>query len=275
MAHTQPDNVDKSEFRIPKYLINSLYEMVISLLMFVLMVFFIILAILVLIFFMFLPVISVVASVLWLVFIFFIIRDSCKEQGGLKQLLTNCMGVYAWHQFAEISKQDNEQKVICFGYRLFGKRYYYIRIPCNDIKAVVWEMGQASYLARKDKNDWQVRLWYHKPFELKDDTNKYFDPTTGVFVFGPYLKKEKIEVIGNNFVKFLRDNNAIDAKFDDSVLNGLIGKTGTVIEGCALLKVRIDDTDFHADSVKDLLEKDTKIKVVDTRGTTLLVEAIQ
>ncbi len=53
--------------------------------------------------------------------------------------------------------------MIGFGYELFGRPFYYLRVEREWVVSVEMNTGQASHFAGRDMDDWQVALWYRAP----------------------------------------------------------------------------------------------------------------
>jgi hypothetical protein len=271
---TQANDVLISEMDIPK----PASEITIMVVLFSIVVFFVLLAIFNLLFLSYLPIfnrdqrlITLVSSVIWLVFIFFAVRSSYRYHGGMQQFMINLACVFAPHQFAEIVRQDTGRKVLCFGYQLFRKRFYYLKIQCDGIKTVDWGAGQGS----RGMNDWHIYVWFDKDSATTLNWASSEKPRFGIYA-GPSLMKDKTEKLGALFIEFLRNAGVTAAQYDDTTLQGLVGTFG--ITSCELPpigKVRLGEHEYYAHSVKGIIDKDTKVRVVEKRGLTLYVERIE
>jgi len=274
MDKTQANDVLISEIDIPK----SLRETTFNVAIFSIVVFFVLLAIFDLLFLSYLPIfdrgqriITTVSSVIWLVFVFFQVRSSCRYDGGVQQFMIKVAGIFALHQFAEIVKQDTGQKVLCFGYQLFRKRFYYLKIQCDGIKTVDWGAGQGS----RGMNDWHVVVRFDKDSATTLNWASSEKPHFGIYV-GPSLMKDKTEKLGNLLIEFLRNAGVAAAQYDDSILQGLVGTSG-LMTYCEFTfgKVKLGEHEYYAHSIKGVIDKDTKVRVVEKRGLTLYVERIE
>ena len=267
MEKIQTKDVLISEMDIPKPLGETIFIVAI----FVIVVFFVLLAILNILFLHYIPKGPLIASIIWLVFIFFSIRSSCREDGGVRQFMIKLVGVFAPHQFAQIVRQNTGRKVLCFGYQLFRNRFCYIKIQCDGIKTIDWSPGQGS----RGTNDWHISVWFDKDSATTLNWASSHKPRFGIYV-GPSLNKQKTEELGNRFIEFLRNDDVNAAKCDENILQGLIGASG--ISTCGLLpvgKVRLGEYEYYAHSAKGLIDKDIKVRVVEKRGVLLPIKQVK
>ena len=220
---------------------------------------------------------TLVVSAIWLLFIFYSIRQSCRDQGGVRQFFINCLGTFAMHQFVEITMQDSSRKVLRFGYQLFAKRFYYLKdVQCDRIKTVNWSLGQATSLAGRDMNDWSVVLWFENdsesPLAWEPPNKALHGISHAVRIVGPSRKKYKTEELGNKFIKFLRDADVISEKYNNIALDALIHTSGLTSTGSIPIgKVNLAGNYYYAQSIKGTFEKDTEVRVIERRGLTLYV----
>jgi hypothetical protein len=277
MDKTQASDVQISEINIPK----SLRETAFSVVIFSIVIFFVLLAILELLLLNYIfdkdqRLIALIPSVLLLVFIFFQVRGSCRYDGGVRQFMIKVAGIFAPHQFAEITRQDTGRKMLCFGYQLFRKRFYYIKILCDGIKTVDWGSGQASSLAGYDMDDWQVVVWFDKDLATTLNWNSSNTPRFDLHIVGPPQTKQKTEELGRLFIELLRNAGVIATQYNDAALQGLVGTSG--ITSCGLFppigKVRLGEYEYYAHSAKGIIDKDTKVMVIEKRGLSLYVAPI-
>jgi hypothetical protein len=144
--------------------------------------------------------ISLGASILWLMLAPFMVRVWIRQAGSARQFLVDAAGVLSTRQFVAAVQQP-DVLAVCFGFELFGRRYRYIEIPADTIEYVDWSAGQASGMAGRDMNDWQVILWHHPkmpslPYPRKGKVAPYF--------FGTPRSREKTEALGREFLAFLK-----------------------------------------------------------------------
>lgn len=187
-----------SQMDIPK----SLKETIFNAALISIVVFFVLLAVANLLLFNYLPLITLILSLIWLVFVFFQVRRSCREDGGVKQFMIKLAGVFAPSQFAEIVQNDRRRKALYFGYRLFGNRFYYLKIQSDGIKTIDWEMGQASSLAGRDMNDWQVVIWFDADLATTLNWTPSDRPRFGLHIVGPSRENGKLKNLATFLLSF-------------------------------------------------------------------------
>jgi hypothetical protein len=112
-----------------------------------------------------LAVIGVIASVLWPLIVVVALYAGISAIGGLRMFAIHFLSAFARWDFVEVRRTgDNaDRTVIGFGYKLFGLRFYYLRLEPAQILALDMSTGQATAFAGKDMNDWSVLLWYRDP----------------------------------------------------------------------------------------------------------------
>ncbi len=161
--------------------------------------------------------VPLVGSVLWLLFIWWIVRDGRKEAAGLGKYLLTVPGNVIGRFFAEIGAftETDKQPVVRFGFRLLGWKVVQRSIALSKIHAVKWDMGQASGMTGRDMNDWLVFLYYDhdKPAESERRRNWKIKtmpqwthpfPDQDLICVGPAKRKEITEKFALKFVDFLR-----------------------------------------------------------------------
>lgn len=142
---------------------------------------------------------GLVPSVLWLALVAFVVFMTLFEIGVWGSLVA-CLGEFSRRHFVE-AVRDGERGVIGFGFELFGRTFYYLRIKYGQVSSVVMDTGQATDLAGHDMNDWSVVLWYHEPrrrlrFGFRDGEE--------VYIVGPCGPKQRTAQFFAAFVEFLR-----------------------------------------------------------------------
>ena len=154
--------------------------------------------------------VAFIASCIWLILIIILVCSQSQKQGNFHRFLLNCLGNIFGRQFAEISSQNSPQNEINFGYVLLGRRFVNQSIRIDRIESVEWSTGQATDLAGRDMNDWQVLLWYDHFDTAKSEKQRKWHrkPNQDIYAVGPSTHKDKIEAFGMEFVTFLQDAGA-------------------------------------------------------------------
>lgn len=147
------------------------------------------------------PLFGVVAAVLWLALVLFVSYVGIYES-SVRELVIACLGEFSLCHFVEAVRED-ERIVIVFGYELFRRRFYYLRVERSHIVSVDMQTGQATALAHRDMNDWHVTLWYRDPSAAPRK------PIAGLreeelYIVGPHRAKAWITEFFGQFVAFLR-----------------------------------------------------------------------
>ncbi len=138
---------------------------------------------------------AMIASSLWLLLVGTVIWGFVSEEGP-RLFLIKFLGGFSYRQFVELKPSDSGEPSLCFGYEMFGRSFYELRIPCQDVWSVNWRTGQASARAGEDLDDWHVAIWF------RDEQAAYGGH--GLHLVGYEGAKEPIEKFGNRFVKFLQ-----------------------------------------------------------------------
>lgn len=128
------------------------------------------------------------------------------SEGGARKLWINTLGGCSFRQFAEVERDDGGGFSVNFGYVLFGTSFYELRIPAGDVWWVNWQTGQATALAGRDMDDWQVMIWY------RDD--KAFHRGRSLHTIGHHAARKPTEAFGRRFVDFLQAGG-IDFLWDE------------------------------------------------------------
>lgn len=102
---------------------------------------------------------ALIASVLWIALVVFIIVMTIRGNGGIGRTLVQILGNFSVRQFVRIADDPQRGRAFSYGYRLFGRRFEYVRVSLDGIQSIGWSTGQASQMRRKDCDDWSVALW--------------------------------------------------------------------------------------------------------------------
>lgn len=104
---------------------------------------------------------GLIASVLWLALVVLALWGTLREV-GVREAAVHLLGEFSQRHFVEAAGEGDEL-VIGFGYTLFGRDLYYVRVPGERVAALNMGSGQATAVAGRDMNDWSVACWYHNP----------------------------------------------------------------------------------------------------------------
>jgi hypothetical protein len=151
-----------------------------------------------------LPVIGVIASVIWPLIVAVALYAGISEIGGLRMFAIYFLGAFARWDFVEARRaEDNpDRTVIEFGYKLFGWRFYYLRLEREQLVALDMNAGQATSFAGKDMNDWSVVLRYRTPTRPE----RFFEGRRidEVYIIGPAQARALTEERFRAVAAFLR-----------------------------------------------------------------------
>jgi hypothetical protein len=148
------------------------------------------------------PTFGIVAALLWLVLVTANLRFVIREAGGVRQFAINCLGTFASREFVEV-RPEGDRTVIGFGYALFHRRFYYLRLERERIVSVDMSSGQATAMAGKDMDDWHVVLWYRGP---EGRRKKHIEGIRDeeLHIVGPARANATTDAFFRSFVAFLR-----------------------------------------------------------------------
>ena len=138
---------------------------------------------------------ALIPSTLWLALAAFGVW-AALDDGPPGHLLINTLGGFSYRQFVEAARSDKGNLSINFGYELFGRSFYQLRIPAEDVWWVNWTAGQASHRAGRDMDDWHVAIWYRDENDKIDGRN--------LRLIGYESSRERIRKFGNQCVEFLK-----------------------------------------------------------------------
>lgn len=150
------------------------------------------------------PVITILASVAWLSLVALLVSSAISDEGGVLQYLVNRLGYFSKRQFIETDKNAEQRPTICFGYELFGRKYYYLQVEATAIKSVYWHHGQGTAMSGRDMNDWSITMRYHHPAGSRWPKALGRGSLDVHTVEGPWGAKERAEAFGHLLVAFLR-----------------------------------------------------------------------
>lgn len=148
------------------------------------------------------PAISGITSVLWLLLMSWWVVDGVRDDGGMKQYFINRMGRYSKLQCVRATP-EHHARTISFGYVMFDRFFTYLALDVSAISSVDWSSGQATALAGRDMDDWQVAVWFHPPDGAR---TKRFPGVREeeIFIVGPSGPRASVEAFGQQLVEFLK-----------------------------------------------------------------------
>jgi hypothetical protein len=148
------------------------------------------------------PVYGLIAAVLWLGFVGVLFFATFHEI-SVRECVVATLGEFSLCHFVEVTR-EGERTVIGFGFQLFFRRWYYLRVDREHIVSVDMSSGQGTALAGRDMNDWHVALWYRDPNAppRKPIAGIRFDEE--VYIVGPSNAKTTTEEFFQPFVAFLQ-----------------------------------------------------------------------
>ncbi len=223
----------------------------------------------------FLPLGGILASLAWIVIFGGSVVSGCRAV-GVRQHLVNTLGHFVRNRFAEFNVDSSGVSIISFGYRLGARRFYFLKLRANGIKAVDWGPGQGN-VPEKD-NNWNVALWF-------DPHSVVFDgcpDAHGIYIVGPSGNRSSRELFGKGFINFLMSNQVhLELPAQD-----LLGKEGEVTH--SLLgssgKIRIGAIEYSARATEwrsglsgnraSLRSSGTRVLIKAIRGTSIYVEEL-
>jgi hypothetical protein len=147
--------------------------------------------------------IVVACSILWIVIVIATFAGFCYDAGGLRQQLIRMLGALSSRQFVRIEPAASGQPLLCLGYILLGRNFYYRKIRLDGVTGVSWNAGQGTHRVGKDLDDWSVALWYESAAAQTKLSPWHRDPEE-LDIVGMDGPKESIERLGLSLVEFLR-----------------------------------------------------------------------
>lgn len=140
------------------------------------------------------PACAAIAAVVWLGLVGVCLLGAMQSV-GLRGVPAACLGPFSARHFAD-ARTENGRTVIGFGFELFGRRLYHLRVTPEQLASVDMSSGQATAIAGRDMADWSVALWY------RDSPASARDPE--VYLIGPARAKETTAELLAVVVAFLR-----------------------------------------------------------------------
>jgi len=149
---------------------------------------------------------ALIPSILWLGLLTISLWFASREE-GLRGFLINFAGELFGQHFVVSDPIDGRPTMIHFGFQLRGRRYLQKTIFLDTISSVEWQTGQATDLACRDKNDWQLWVWYDHNDSLRAEKERELgrrNPCQDLYPVGPAERKERTERLAQSFLAFLQ-----------------------------------------------------------------------
>ena len=145
-----------------------------------------------------------VAAALWLLLVALGVGTSLVETGGIGAFVTVILGAFSRNQFVDVIAQASGRRILRHGFRLLGLLpLYYRTVPLDRITHLEWSAGQATSLAGRDMNDWNVTIWYKPEPPVKVRYPGGCRPEEDLFIVGLCGAKNSTAAFGRDFVEFL------------------------------------------------------------------------
>lgn len=122
---------------------------------------------------------------------------------GLGASLRNIMSLYARHQLIWIDR-NGEETLLCTGFRFLGKRISLFRVELRGVKSVSWSAGQASSIASKDFDDWQVFIHFERAAARSRLPRQFAHDKLDLVGIGPICASAVAATMGKSLIEFLR-----------------------------------------------------------------------
>ena len=144
------------------------------------------------------PLVGHVASVLWLALVALCVGLALWS-AGLRGTAVACLGPFSKRHFAD-ARRAGDAPLLGFGYELFGRRWYFLRLRPELRVSVTMNTGQATALAGRDMRDWSVVLRYRAARAVPNEGHALDE----VYVVGPARERARTAELSASVVAFLR-----------------------------------------------------------------------
>lgn len=145
---------------------------------------------------------ALIPSLIWLA----LIASYVWSTGGLRSFLLGQLGLFGQH-FFEWGPPDGEPRDVRFGFQLLGHRFLEKRIPLDKIESVEWCTGQATDIAGREMNDWQVWVWFDHDDPKRGEAQRkrrYRKPDQDLYGVDPSGPRDRTEALCLSLVSLLR-----------------------------------------------------------------------
>lgn len=144
-----------------------------------------------------------VAATVWLLLVFLGVGTGLVETGGIGAFVTAILGAFSRNQFVDVVAQASGRRILRHGFRLLGLPLYYRKVSLDRITLLKWSPGQATSLAGRDMNDWDVTIWYKPEPPEKVRYPVGYRPEENLFIVASCGAKSSTAAFGRDLVDFL------------------------------------------------------------------------
>lgn len=146
---------------------------------------------------------TLVASVLWPSLIALWWYWAVGFDEGFERYVANRQSEFSRNHFVRVSSSNGAPQRISVGFSFHGRDRFLLDIDAQGLSTISWSRGQASAMAERDFNDWQLALWCRPP-EGSAKVRRPGMRDEDIWVF-PYTgSRKKISRLGESLVEFLR-----------------------------------------------------------------------
>ncbi len=162
--------------------------------------------------------IALIASGIWIALVTLLIWSGSREHGGPHKFLIHYIVDLFGRHYAEVSARTLPSREIQFGSELLGYRFPRHNISIRKIETLEWNTGQATFMAGRDMDDWQVCLWYDHdgPSKSEEQHSWHRKPGQDSYVVGPSAKLRNTEALGMQLVALIQAAGAALVKVENS-----------------------------------------------------------
>jgi hypothetical protein len=146
--------------------------------------------------------IALACSATWVLIVTGVFAGLCYDAGGVRQQFIRMLGALSSRQFVRIELSASGEPVLCLGYSIVGKNFYYRKVRLDGITGVSWNAGQGSHRVGKDLDDWNVAVWYESA-AAQTKLSPWHRDREELDIVGMDGPKESIEQLGRSLVDFL------------------------------------------------------------------------
>lgn len=115
------------------------------------------------------------ASGFWLGLVVLVLSFNITEH-GLRSFLVLTLGTFVRTHQLWLEAQEDNPPLLTYGYRCFGRRFIILQLPADGILWLRMGSGQATAMAGKDMNDWQVSVWFDPDAAARKPTRRPTPP---------------------------------------------------------------------------------------------------